>query len=167
MTQEFKSAGTSLRQIPALHKKVMQGKLFSKNGTNFDNGAGKYMNATEYLAGNEVLNVRFDPFNLPEEVNSKATRYRGMCETSTIANVLNVIKEESIQIEVLKRSYNMLKACGWCFISIYEGNKTGEGKQSKKGCWQNNKRTKEYMDTVKKVFPTCKVWNGIIWAVKE
>ena len=140
MTQEFKSAGTSLRQIPALHKKVMENKLFG--GTNFDNGAGKYMNATNYLACNEVLNIRFDPFNLSEETNSKAARYRGMCETSTIANVLNVIKEESIQIEVLKRSYNMLKACGWCFISIYEGNKTGEGKQSKKGCWQNNKLLK-------------------------
>ena len=63
MTQEFKSAGTSLRQIPALHKKVMENKLFG--GTNFDNGAGKYMNATNYLAGNEVLNIRFDPFNLP------------------------------------------------------------------------------------------------------
>ena len=70
MTQEFKSAGTSLRQIPALHKKVMENKLFS--GTNFDNGAGKYMNATDYLACNEVLNIRFDPFNLPEETNSKA-----------------------------------------------------------------------------------------------
>ena len=127
MTQEFKSAGTSLRQIPALHKKVMENKLFG--GTNFDNGAGKYMNATNYLACNEVLNIRFDPFNLPEETNSKASRYRGMCETSTIANVLNVIKEESVQIEVLKRSYNMRKVCGWCFISIYEGNKTGEGKQ--------------------------------------
>ena len=164
MKQEFNSAGTSLKQVPALHKMVMNKGLFG--GTNFDNGAGKFVNATNFLGENEVLNVRYDPFNLPDEVNHKAARYVGMCDTSTIANVLNVIKEESIQIEVLKRSYNMVKNGGMVFISVYEGNKTGEGKESKKGCWQNNKTLKEYLPTVKKVFSEVEIKYNMIMAKK-
>jgi hypothetical protein len=116
MEQAYHSNNTSINQIPALHKTVMKHGLFRY--INFDNGAGKYINATNFLKESLVLNVRFDPFNLSKEVNENAYRYRGLCDTSTIANVLNVIKEESAQLEVLRRSHAMVKENGFVFISV-------------------------------------------------
>ena len=31
------------------------------------------------------------------------------------------------------------------FFKIYEGNKSGVGKQTKKDCWQRNQKTKDYL----------------------
>ena len=31
------------------------------------------------------------------------------------------------------------------FFKIYEGNKSGIGKQTKKDCWQRNQKTKDYL----------------------
>lgn len=162
--QAYHSNNTSINQIPALHKTVMKHGLFRY--INFDNGAGKYINATNFLEESLVLNVRFDPFNLSKEVNENAYRYRGLCDTSTIANVLNVIKEESVQLEVLRRSHAMVKENGFVFISVYEGSKTGIGRQTKKDCWQNNKRLAEYLPLVKKVFSNAQIKYNMIIALK-
>ena len=162
--QAYHSNNTSINQIPALHKTVMKHGLF--RCINFDNGAGKYINATNILEESLVLNVRFDPFNLSKEVNENAYRYRGLCDTSTIANVLNVIKEESVQLEVLRRSHAMVKENGFVFISVYEGSKTGIGRQTKKDCWQNNKRLAEYLPLVKKVFSNAQIKYNMIIALK-
>lgn len=162
--QEYQSAGTSLNQIPALHKKLMNKNMLS--GINFDNGAGKFDKATDFLADNDVQNVRYDPYNLPEDVNKQADNYVGQCDTSTCANVLNVIKEDSAKIDVLKRSYDMLKPGGTLYISVYEGNRSGIGKESKPGCWQENKKLKDYVPIVKKVFDDVKISNGMIEAKK-
>ena len=164
-TQEFNSAGTSLNQIPALHKKLVNKNML--NGVNFDNGAGKFDKATNFLADNDIQNVRYDPYNLPEEVNKQADNYVGQCDTSTCANVLNVIKEDSAKIDVLKRSYDMLKPGGTLYISVYEGNRSGIGKESKPGCWQENKKLKDYVPIVEKVFPKVTISNGMIEATKE
>lgn len=157
--QMYTSKDTSLNQVPALHKKVAKelGKV------NFDNGAGKYNKATEYLAGYGVTNICYDKYNRTKEENDKALNH-GKCDTSTIANVLNVLDNEQTMIEVLQLSKKMLKPNGKVYISVYEGNKTGIGKQSKKDCYQQNKRTKDYIPTIKKVFNNTTIRHNIIVA---
>ena len=162
---EYSSANTSLRQVPRLHRILVEKNLF--NSINFDNGAGKFLDATEFLAENGVLNVRYDKYNLPDDINNNAKQYSGMCYTSTVANVLNVIDSETAQLRVLKNSYDMLRTGGSIFISVYEGNKSGIGKNTKKDCWQNNKRLVDYLDTVKKVFPNASIYNNMICGIKD
>ena len=70
------------------------------------------------------------------------------------------------KIDVLKRSYDMLKPGGTLYISVYEGNRSGIGKESKPGCWQENKKLKDYIPIVKKVFDDVKISNGMIEAKK-
>ncbi len=169
--QKYTSKNTSLNQVPALHKKLVNLQKAGKHifsYFNFVNGAGRFQTATRYLRQElDTINIRFDPYNLPECVNRKIADYIGFCETSTIANVLNVIQEEEEQIKVLQRSFDMLYEFGTCYISVYEGDKSGVGKVSKNDCWQNNKKTADYVETVKKVFPYVKVKYGIIIASKE
>ena len=160
--QEFTSANTSLNQIPALHKNLVNKNLFGD--TNFDMGAGKFDTATNFLARHEILNIRYDKYNLPEKINTTSYRSIGICDTATIANVLNVIKEESEQIDVLKHTKRMLKNGGVAYISVYEGNKIGIGNQSKNDCWQNNKKLIDYLPTIQKVFSTVYIKYGMIIA---
>lgn len=114
-----------------------------------------------------VNNVRFDPYNLPDEVNTLSDEYVGKCDTSTLANVLNVIEDEDSQIEALQKSKDMLKPGGKLYISVYEGNGSGVGAQSKEDCWQNNKKLRDYVDTVKKVFEDVEQKGGMLVATKE
>lgn len=58
------------------------------------------------------------------------------------ANVLNVIDDEEEIIKIIKE---VTHADYWIF-QIYEGNKTGIGKESKPGCWQRNMKTNDYID---------------------
>ena len=162
--QKYHSAGTSLNQIPSLHRKLAEKGLLGK--TNFDNGAGKYTKATDFLKSIGVTNVRFDPYNLPREVNEKSNSFIGICDTSTCANVLNVIKEGGAKKEVLERSKAMLKTGGVLYISVYEGDRSSIGKESKKGCWQENKKLKEYLPIVEGVFGNAETKYGMIVARK-
>jgi hypothetical protein len=85
-------------------------------------------------------------------------------DTCTICNVLNVIKEEKVQIEVLIQARNLTKDNGDIYITVYEGNKSGKGVITPCG-YQHNKKTIDYLPLIKKVFPTASVTkNGIIHA---
>lgn len=162
--QEFTSAGTSLNQVPALHKKLVNVYGLEPGTVNFDNGAGKFDKATDFFAENGVANVRYDPYNLPEEVNAAADDYLGLCDTSTCANVLNVIKEPEVQKDVLRHSKEMLKPGGVLYVSVYEGDRSGVGRQSKNDCWQNNMPLKDYLPVVLEVFDHAEARGGVITA---
>ena len=58
----------------------------------------------------------------------------------------------------------MLKNGGVAYISVYEGNKSGIGNQSKNDCWQNNKKLIDYLPTIQKVFPNAYIKYGMIIA---
>ena len=163
-TQQFTSAGTSLNQVPALHKKLVNVYGLEPGTVNFDNGAGKFDKATDFFAENGVANVRYDPYNLPEDVNAAADDYLGLCDTSTCANVLNVIKEPEVQKDVLRRSKEMLKPGGVLYVSVYEGDRSGVGRQSKNDCWQNNMPLKDYLPVVLEVFDHAEARGGVITA---
>lgn len=168
MTQQFTSANTSINKfkVPALFKAYDW-----KPGTwNLDYGAGKYDNATEYLKTRGVDNVSYDPYNRTEQENENAlslTLLYGGADTVTISNVLNVIAEKEVRKQVLEHAHEILTYCGECVISVYEGDRTGTGRQTGKDQWQNNMRLDEYMDEVKEVFGNVAKRKGLIIARKE
>ena len=157
--QIITSAATSLRQVPAIFKKVD----FSFK-TNLDLGGGKYNEVQTYFDYQEyeAINEVYDPFNRSEEHNEavlKKAKWQG-CDTVTISNVLNVIKDKEHRLELLK-----LAAQYGCpvYITAYEGDRSGIGKETTKG-YQLNRKLKDYESEIKEVFRVVKRTNGFIKA---
>lgn len=162
-TQQYTSAETSINssKLPAVF-----GKVDWKPGTvNFDNGGGKFDNATEYLETKGVKNLIYDPYNRSQEHNNSVIDKisRQKADTATISNVLNVIQEKEARLEVLRNTKAALKDGGTAYITIYEGNGSGIGKPSSKG-YQLNMKTKDYLSEVQEVFPNSHIQRGMIVA---
>lgn len=160
--QGFGSAGTSLNQVARAFRHIDW-----KPGTvNVDIGGGRFDRATEYLAEKEVENLVFDPFNRDAEHNRAiAERIREKkAETVTCNNVLNVIDTERSRANVILQAAKALKPEGTAYFSVYEGDKSGVGRQTKSDSWQNNRPTKDYIDEVKQYFDDVTLKNNIIIA---
>ena len=65
--QKIPSHGTSLAQVPALHKKVK----WVPGTRNLDYGGGRYDHATEFLREKGVENFVFDPYNRDAQHNAE------------------------------------------------------------------------------------------------
>jgi len=136
--QSISSEATSLNQVPALFKKVP----WYNGDVNLDYGGGKYDTATEWLLENyDVENLVVDKFNRSPEWNAenfnKASRH---CDTVTICNVLNVIKEDDVIDEILRDASRYAHEI---YISVYEGDGNGIGRETTKG-YQRNQKLREY-----------------------
>jgi N12 class adenine-specific DNA methylase len=144
-------AATSIRQIPALHKRVA-GDLGPRN---LDLGGGKYDLATDFLRDEGVENMVLDPYSRPADHNARvlAAVERAPADSATVANVLNVIEEAGIRRAVLDDAKRLTKPGARVFFDIYEGNGKGIGAKTSTGSWQNNRKAQSYLDEVQEVFP--------------
>ena len=169
--QEFTSAATSINKtkLPEAYTTIHKRMGWKPDTTHIDIGGGKFDNAVEFLGKLGVKAHVFDPYNRPEEHNRKVMETVGKqgADTASLFNVLNVIREPEYQEEALRTAHSTLKPGGKVFIGIYEGDKSGQGRQTKKDSWQNNHPTAAYLDTVRKVFPNAKLQHGMIHKTKE
>ena len=158
--QQYSSADTSLNQVPAVFKKVN----WKSGTTNIDIGGGKYDTSTNFMKDKGVTNVVFDPFNRDAEHNRNAfEKIQSKGDTVTVANVLNVIKEDVVRDNVILQAAKALKPNGTAYFGIYEGNASGNGKETSKG-WQNNRKTADYIPEIAKRFKTIKKSGNMIIA---
>lgn len=150
--QKISSAATSINssKLPAIFRMVK----FQPDTMNLDYGGGRFDNAAEELSKMNVTNLVYDPYNRSSEHNSevlKQVRENGGADTVTISNVLNVIAEPEARQTVLRNAKKLVKPGGKVYITVYEGNKSGEGAETKSG-YQLNKDTKDYVDEISQVF---------------
>ncbi|MCP4783350.1 MAG: hypothetical protein GY903_01080 [Fuerstiella sp.] len=159
--QSVHSEGTSLDQIPSLHKHIA-GQL---RGVNLDMGGGAYDKATQFLAQHGVKNLVYDPYNRPAQHNQQvmAAVAGGRADSVTIANVLNVIPEPAAQLQTLKEAADALKPGGTVYIDVYPGNGSGHPEKTSKG-FQQNKPLQAYLPLVQQVFPQAKLTHSMIVA---
>lgn len=147
--QTFTSANTSINanKLPSAFIKV------SPYGAVLDYGCGKY---TEHIK-NYVMQEKgdkfktfcyfpYDKFNQSEHTNKQAIAYGKTFGYNTvyINNVLNVIDNENVIWNILYECFDMCNIGGKIVIQIYEGNKSGIGKETKNDCFQRNEKTKDY-----------------------
>lgn len=169
--QEFSSAATSINKskLPEAYTTISKKMGWTPETTHIDIGGGKFDNAVEFLGKMGVKAHVYDPFNRSEEHNAKVMKEvgEGGADSASLFNVLNVIKEPEYRHEALKTAHSTLKPGGKIFISIYEGDRSGVGKQTKKDSWQNNMTTAAHLPEVQKVFPNAKIMHGIIHGTKE
>ena len=151
--QEFNSAATSINssKLPAIFKLVH----FRPNTINIDYGGGKFDNAAEALAKQDVTNLVYDPFNRSKEHNDMVLdiiEKNGGADSATCSNVLNVIKEPEARRNVLENISKLVKPNGDIYITVYEGSGSAEGKVTKSG-YQLNRKTADYLEEIRQVFP--------------
>lgn len=160
--QKFGSGATSLRQVAAGFKKID----FAPGTVNLDLGGGKFDEGTKYLAEKGVTNLVYDPVNRSSEENWKiydAVRNGGV-DTVTCNNVLNVIGEAEARDNVILQAAKALKPGGVAYFTVYEGDGSGKGRQSKSDSWQEHRKTKTYVGEVERHFGSVSLRNGVIEA---
>jgi hypothetical protein len=145
--QSFTSAGTCLRQVPALFKWWQARRGFE--GVNLDIGGGRYEEVQQWMNDDGIpcVNLVLDPYNRIA-CHNMATLARvaalGGADSVTVANVLNVIDSEEARSDVLVAAKGYSKPGAPILFSIHEGDKSGVGRETRRGCWQNNRRAKDY-----------------------
>ena len=90
--------------------------------------------ATSYTA--------YDPYNIKDNIN--LDDYNGYFDTIYCTNVLNVIYDAYNILEIIENIAKLLKIDGIAIFTMYEGDKSGIGKETKPDCWQRNSKTKAY-----------------------
>lgn len=155
MAQKITSAATSVNMLPKLFSQMpSESALFERGSINVDIGGGRFETATDFLHSKGVHNFVWDPYNRSDEHNDRVWRLfidQSLADTVTLSNVLNVIRSRVDRTDCLMTAARALKSDGVCFITVYEGNKSGKGKETSKG-FQLNRRTRSYVSEVEKVF---------------
>lgn len=165
--QEFDSSDTSINsgKLPTVYGKIE----FPIDCTALNYGGGKFDNTIEFGLTNGFTDLIFDPFNRTSEWNSEIveTVNKSGVDLAILSNVLNVIKEATVRGFVLDVLANTLGENKPLFITVYEGDRTGNGRQTSKSAWQENRKLKEYTAEVQKHFTHVKTryntivaWNG-------
>lgn len=165
--QEFDSADTSINsgKLPTVYSKLE----FANGCTVLNYGGGKFNNTIEFGNANGFTDLIFDPFNRTVKWNAavvKSISEKGV-DLAILSNVLNVIKEVDVRGFVLSVLANTLDENKPLFITVYEGDRTGYGRQTSRSAWQENRKLKEYLAEVQKHFTHVKTryntivaWNG-------
>lgn len=153
MNQTYSSADTSINstRLPAVYSKI---NFLNAQDIVLDYGCGKFNNAKEFVEKEfDAMWHGYDPFNRSIAENTAALA----CNPTYIicSNVLNTIDsvEEIQRIANYIRSYKVPY-----FITIYEGNKSGKGRATKKDCYQRNESVLAYL----KYFPDAIIKYGVI-----
>jgi len=168
MVQEYSSAKTSIKQVPAGFGIVDKHFGWQPHTINLDIGGGKYDLMSEKLKEKEVDNLIFDPYNRSQKHNDdvlKVCRLFG-ANTVTIFNVLNVIKEYEMQINVLNLALDTVRDSGMVFVRSTYMNPNKASGVTKSGTFQHYLTMKDYLEITQKVFPNAKLKYGIIYATK-
>ena len=118
----------------------------------FDYGSGRPNQAIhDYLLAHNFGRICYDPYWITERVNTINILKRK--DVIVCSNVLNVIKDN----DVMNSIHSALHNSGIVyFITIYEGDKSGVGKESKADCWQRNQVIKSYL------YPDEIIYKGVI-----
>lgn len=164
--QEYTSAKTSINsgKLPAIFKMINL-----KPGTvNLDFGGGRFNNVAEYYKDKDITNLVYDPYNRSSKHNKEVIdkiRENGGADSCTLSNVLNVIKEPEARKICLQNCYNLLKSGGDMYVTVYEGDSSGQDRATSSG-YQLNKKTNEYLAEIQEVFPNAKRKGKLIYATK-
>jgi hypothetical protein len=166
MKQEYTSAKTSIKQIPAGFRIIDKHFGWQPGTVNLDIGGGKYDLMTIELQKKGVKNLIYDPFNRPLEHNLKIIQELedNSVDTVTMFNLLNVIKEFEIQLNALNMAYDALKHGGMLYVRSTYMNPAKVSGVTKSGTFQHYKTQKEYLEIVREIFHSAELKYGIIFA---
>lgn len=149
---------TSINKDPVLFRLVKEIIGWTSGKINLDYGAGKYHNMKKLLKKENIKCFEYDRYNKEECPMSLADIYdQRPFDTITLSNVLNTCN-------IRERNTIYRRVAQWGsvgYISVYEGNRSGVGAATTKG-YQENKKTEDYIDELKKVFTSVEKFDKLI-----
>lgn len=161
--QSYTSRATSINRtkLPAVYGKVEHFTPYV-----LDYGCGKYVNhIAEHLRADGSTLVPYDPYNQPTAVNLDAfehirTHMRKHVPLDVVcSNVLNVIDSDG---EVSRICNDIEKIAtvtgGHAFVTVYEGDRSGVGRQTGHDQYQRNEPLRDYL----RFFHNATVKHGMI-----
>lgn len=160
MKQQYTSAATSINSVrlPAVY-----GKLPAAPAVLLDYGCGRYTDHIRAaLPGTEYL--PYDVYNQPQHVNLASVhavdRFRaaGVPVSVVCSNVLNVIAEDAVIESIARNIRGIIRGGGTAYITVYEGDRSGHGRQTGPDQWQRNEKLSAYL----RFFPGAVVRRGMI-----
>jgi len=146
--QRFTSAETSINS-----KKLPRGYKYADipaGAVVLDYGCGKHVEHLQRTATDRGWTwYGFDPFNRTETENRPAV---DVIETRNAdyvlcCNVLNVIDDSETVDDVIRAAVSACKVAA--VFTVYEGNRTGTGRQTGRDSWQRNERRAAYVDRIR------------------
>lgn len=163
MAQTFSSSATSINagKLPAVYRKAnLSAPLV------MDYGCGKY---TEHIR-NHVFSLHhaylpYDPYNQPDEVNASTATIvcnamvRKLPVDVICSNVLNVIDDDATVAKVARHIEEITTMSGGTgYVTVYEGNRSGTGRQTGPDQYQRNAPLRDYL----RFFRSAVIRNGMI-----
>lgn len=147
--QTYTSRQTSInsKKAPAIYSmgraiETMTGKRV------VDIGGGRFDTAQEAARAYGATVSIYDPFNRSEEHNREVIA--GAYDVAIISNVLNVIDNEVARGDVVQLAGSKADTV---LITVYEGDKSGTGRQTAADSWQENRATTDYMKEIAAALP--------------
>lgn len=163
--QTFTSSATSINRskLPAVYRKAT---LSRTTPFLVDYGCGKYTDRIQsYLSEFGKVLYPYDPFNQPDAVNIHTMEFvrwasRTRNEVDLVcSNVLNVIDSDG---EVSRICHNIEEIAtatgGTAYVTVYEGDRSGVGRQTGRDQYQRNEPLREYL----RFFHNATIRNGMI-----
>lgn len=169
--QEFTSKNTSINKtkLPAIYKKLNwefikeTDKAYFVNDFVIDYGCGKYTeHIKSFLKNKGFYFMGYDLYNQHIDKNQETLKVlESTTSIGTIicSNLLCVIKEDEIVQEIVNK---VTKTRQPYFFTIYEGDKSGIGKQTGKDKWQRNQKLKAIYEQFFTNVPDAIIYKGTI-----
>ena len=132
----------------------------------YDHGCGKYPQYVQEWAESQGCEYYgFDPYHSTpaDAVKRIGLVFRGGADVVLLSNVLNVISTAESRAACLMAAAYYMKEGGRLCVTVYEGDGKGTGcvtKRDKAGnaiCWQENRKTADYVEEIQAALPTLKV----------
>ncbi len=156
--QRFTSANTSINKsrLPKIYN------LLDKisNCVVVDYGCGRYTDhIREWAKDRDIQWFGYDKYNQDSKTNDTSINKLNEADYVVCSNVLNVIAEDDIILDIVRECTSN---SGKAIFTIYDGNKSGVGKQTGKDQYQRNQKVKWYLDFIRDNGYDAKMWKGSI-----
>lgn len=170
MSQRFSSKGTSINKskLPAIFRKY-SAKHSMTGKTVLDYGCGKYTELPweHCLRNGAAWYAPYDPYNQPDKQNRAALRLvenGNRFDIAFCSNVLNVIDDDNTVRGIISHLVTLARDV---YITVYEGDKTGEGRQTGPDQYQRNEPLRSYLEMIHTMNIAAKSENGMIHIIAE
>ena len=161
--QHFTSKATSINSVrlPAVFRKVSFGSSIV-----FDYGSGKHTDhIAEHVHSLHKAYLPYDPYNLDDTTNTTTitlilnAMYTRCPVDIVCSNVLNVIDDDDTVRRIAHNIEEIASATGGKgFVTVYEGDRSGTGRQTGPDQYQRNESLRDYL----RFFRNATIKNGMI-----
>lgn len=147
MEQKYSSKNTCVNTVNSIYTSS----FITGGGTILDYGGGRYDSNKKYMESKGYSFLIYDKYNRSEEQNRIALEAARQHRPDYVvcSNVLNVIMEDEVIDEVLRDILRYAKEK--VLFAIYEGDRSGIGKETTRG-WQRNQKVAEYIAMIERHF---------------